>query len=126
MWIAVIVVVVAAAIAWQVRATKRTLRELQSDAERLSREIFDASLLQPTIEVRFSYGYPSFQVTFLSNDLLTSAKRAGLTRLFLERIQDRCKDRSSKKDPFDASRAVWFTSREELEAIATKYARPGQ
>jgi hypothetical protein len=124
MWIAVIVAAVAMIVAWQVLATKRILRELQSEAERLSSEIFGAELPPATVEVRFSYGYPSVQVTFPSTEVVASAKSAGLTHLFLEKIQDRCGKSGSKKYPFDASRAVWFTSKDELEEIAKKSGSP--
>ena len=118
MWSTVLVVVAAGVIAWQASVTRRRARGLRSDVEGLSKEVFGATLIPPTVEISSSYGYPSFQVTFPSNDLLARARHGGQTGLFLVGIQALCKNSGSKRRPFDASVAIWFTSREELARIA--------
>jgi len=135
MWIAIIVAVVAAAAAAVITpralarrrrqlAHRQRLRALQSDADRMSSEVFGAPSVRPTVEVSFSYGWPAFQLTFTSRELVASMKTAGLTDQYLKRIQELCGDSGSNEHPFDASRAVWFTSTEELNDIQSKYGAP--
>jgi hypothetical protein len=121
MWKAVPIVVAAGVIAWQVLVTRRRRRALQLEVERLAKEAFAGSLPPPAVEIGSSYGFSSFQVTFPSNDALARARHAGLTGRFLDGIQNLCKDEGSKENPFNASAAIWFTSREELARIATTY-----
>src|SRR5262245_23680194 len=131
MWIAIIIAVIAAATAViaprvranrrKVRAHKERLRELRANADRISNEVFGTQLIRPTVEASFSYGYPAFQLTFPSKELVASMKTAGLTDQFLKRIQESYRDSGSIENPFDAARAVWFTSTEELDEIQRMY-----
>jgi hypothetical protein len=97
-----------AIVTWRIRVARRSLMALRADAERISIELFGQPL-PPSIEVRYSYGYPSITVRFKSAERLNAAKSSGLTDQFIEKIQTRCKDAGSKKHPYDAARAVWFT-----------------
>ena len=99
---------------------RKRRNELRLDIERISRDIFGECASSPSVQVGHSYGFPRFQLTFPSNELLEQAKSAGLTQSFLNNVQNRCIDSGSKRNPFEASRATWFTSKEQLEAIANK------
>ncbi|MGE0114591.1 MAG: hypothetical protein AB7T07_06870 [Steroidobacteraceae bacterium] len=94
------------------------LRALQREAERISTEVFVDAPSRPAVTVGRAYGYPTFQVAFSSKGALSRANDTGLQAAFLAAIQGRFKASGSKKYPFDASRAVWFTSQEELDAIS--------
>jgi hypothetical protein len=97
----------------------RALRALQHEAERISSEVFVDSENHPKVAVTYSYGYPSVQVTFASREDLARASGAGLTQIFQNAIQERFERSGSKKYPFDASKAISFTSNEGVEAIAS-------
>ena len=114
MWIAGIIGIIAVLIVGRIVWSSKKLRALRSDAEKDLAELFGTWSSCPKVNVKWSYGYPYFQVTFPSNEMLADARSEGITQMFLDRIQERCKAFGPRKRPFDASRCVWFTSTEEL------------
>ena len=63
----------------------------------------------PEFKLSYSYGYPAFRVTFESKIDLNAAVEAGLNTEFLGLIGGLCKDYGSKRRPFRAEAAVFFT-----------------
>ena len=59
----------------------------------------------PTLKTGYSYGFPSFVVTFQNEELLKQADSNGLTNSFVNRISQI----HSKFKEFEAERAIFFT-----------------
>ena len=78
---------------------------------------FNESAFSPSYELRYLYSFPSFQITFKTDEELNMAKSVGITNEFNEKIYSLCKDRGTQSNPFDVETAVWFTSTEELDSI---------
>jgi hypothetical protein len=113
MWAFAIVLGLGAILVGIVLARRRELRAIRNDAERYASKTFADLPALPTVEARWVYGYPAFQVRFRSQADLDAAKRQKLTAAYLDAIQNRCSRLGPRTGPFDASRAVWFTSPEE-------------
>jgi len=75
----------------------------------------------PKYELRSSYGYPSFTITFDSVESLIGAEEEGLNHSFLKDIQELCKDMGSKDNPFNSEKAVFFTTDEYLGNLKTQF-----
>ena len=82
--------------------------------------VFSSLPATPKYEQRYSYGYPAFTVTFASKPDLDENRTNGLTERFTKRIGELCKDSGSKKHPFDAERAIWFTYEGEIDEIVAR------
>jgi hypothetical protein len=63
----------------------------------------------PELKTSYSYGYPAFRVTFKSKLDLNAAADAGLNTEFLGLVGGLCKDYGTKRRPFRAEAAVFFT-----------------
>jgi hypothetical protein len=118
MWTIAILVGVGALFGGMMLASARELRAIQREADGIAAAVFVDRQRGPMITVGRSYGYPTFQVAFASKEDLGRASTAGLNAAFQAAIQERFKATGSRKYPFDASRAIWFTSQEELDAIS--------
>ena len=68
----------------------------------------------PKYEQTYNHGYPAFTVTFVTKSDLNESKAHGLTAQFSHKIGEICRDAGSKKFPFDAERAIWFTYEGEI------------
>ena len=62
----------------------------------------------PAFEMAYSYGVPVFEVHFASQADRSAAVAAGTNDAFLRAIGGVCRHRGSKRQPFDAKRAVFF------------------
>ena len=82
--------------------------------------VFSDSTVRPTYEQGYSYGYPSFTVTFPSKADLQHSETQGRTKRFRDEITQCCEDSGSKKHPFDAERAIWFTYEGEIDEMRSK------
>jgi hypothetical protein len=118
MWTIAIIAGVGAVLGGLMLLSSRELRVFQRDAERIAADVFVDPQSRPEVMVGRAYGYPTFRVTFPSKGELGRASSGGLMQAFLGAIQERFKAAGSRKYPFDAVRAVSFTSREELEEVA--------
>jgi hypothetical protein len=118
MWTIGLLVLVSLLIAGVMLAGSHRQRAFQREAESMVASVFVDSGIRPKVTVGHSYGYPTFQVEFASKEALARASNGGLSAALQDAIQARFKAAGSRKYPFDASRAVWFTSSEELEAIS--------
>jgi hypothetical protein len=118
MWTIAILVGVGALFGAMMLASARELRVTQREADGIAAAVFVDPATGPIVTVGRSYGYPTFQVAFASKEELGRASTAGLNADFQAAIQERFKAAGSKKYPFDALRAIWFTSQEELDAIS--------
>jgi hypothetical protein len=63
----------------------------------------------PELKLSYSYGYPAFRVTFKSKLNVNAAAEAGLNTEFLGLIGTLCKGLGTKRRPFRADAAVFFT-----------------
>jgi hypothetical protein len=63
----------------------------------------------PELKISYSYGYPAFRVTFKSKLDMNAAAEAGLNTEFFGLIGELCKDFGTKRRPFRADAAVFFT-----------------
>ena len=81
---------------------------LQSKCRAAFDGVFGQRASPPRYEMKSSYGYPAFNVTFRSAADLTEAKEKGLNAKFLGAIGAICKGMGPKNRPFDASLAVYF------------------
>jgi hypothetical protein len=71
----------------------------------------------PEFKLSYSYGYPAFRVTFESKLDLNAAAEAGLNTEFLGLIGGLCKDFGTKRRPFRADRAVFFTYQDYINDV---------
>ena len=123
MKIIAIFVAVLFVIALMVRSTK--MRKAREQRFRDAFEsVFSESTVRPTYEQSYSYGYPSFTVTFPSKTDMQHSDTQRRTKRFKEEIAQCCKDSGSKKYPFDAERAIWFTYEGEIDAVRSKLQIP--
>ena len=73
-------------------------------------EIFEVlGSSKPSLEVGYHYGFNYFTVTFSSEADMEKAESLGLIERFQDRIQELYGHRGSKRNPFDAERAVYAT-----------------
>ena len=72
---------------------------------------FDTATDKPTYLLSWSYGRPSFTITFNSEEDLERAKAEGLTNVFSEKIQNLCRSFGGKTNPFEAELAICYTSK---------------
>ena len=82
---------------------KKEKREVESEFRTVF-ESFEGS--PPVLEQSSSYGFPSFMITFASEEEQTQAEESGLLAEFQELIQERYNDAGSEDKPFDADLAV--------------------
>lgn len=120
---AVLVVLLFLVCSWLVVGIRR-YRKFRGTCEAAFTEAFASADGSPQLKIGTAYGFPSFQVTFLTGADVASARARGLTERFAAQIQHLCDDRGFEDRPFDAELAIWFTSQEELGNIQKKYGRP--
>ena len=63
----------------------------------------------PQLKKDSSYGFPAFTLTFQSEAELRQAEESGCISAFKQAIQALYGHTGSKRNPFDADRAVWAT-----------------
>jgi len=80
-------------------------------------QVFGSLTRPPKFEYGRSYGFPQFTVTFETRQDLSRAEGEGLTQHFSKLIEALCLDSDSSSNQFDVSRAIWFTSEEEIRDI---------
>ncbi|MFZ2276617.1 MAG: hypothetical protein WAW39_02415 [Prosthecobacter sp.] len=74
------------------------------------REAFSAKDIPvPHLKESYSYGWPSFTLTFQTEEDLKLAKEAGCISAFKQKIQLFYDHLGGAENPFDADRAVWAT-----------------
>ena len=103
--LSVIALVVVAAV---LRSRKRQKVQQQEYKDAFD-SVFAELSAMPNYEQTYSYGYPAFTVTFATESDLEECNSLGLTKRFSEKISELCGGSGSKKHPFDAKRAIWFT-----------------
>lgn len=69
----------------------------------------DFNFPKPTLQMGTSYGYPTFTITFATEEDLKSAQADGRLGHFKHSISELYGHCGSENNPFDASRAVWAT-----------------
>jgi hypothetical protein len=84
-------------------------RRLKSASDAVFARVYANWRPSPELKISYSYGYPAFQVTFKSKLDVSAAAEAGLNREFLALIGALCKDMGTKRRPFRAEAAVFFT-----------------
>jgi hypothetical protein len=87
----------------------RRHRRLKKASDAAFARVYANWSLLPELKISYSYGYPAFQVTFKSKVDLNAAAEAGLNKEFLRFIGGLCKDLGTKRRPFRADVAVFFT-----------------
>ncbi|MBN8458457.1 MAG: hypothetical protein J0M04_11535 [Verrucomicrobia bacterium] len=69
----------------------------------------DLDYPEPILKTGSSYGYPTFTITFATEDDMKTAQADGLLGIFKRSISELYGHCGSESNPFDASRAVWAT-----------------
>lgn len=69
----------------------------------------DLDYPEPTLKTGSSYGFPTFTITFATEDNMKTAQRDGRLGIFKRSISELYGHCGSESNPFDASRAVWET-----------------
>ena len=64
---------------------------------------------RPSLALRYSYGFPAFTVTFQAKEHRDESEKSGLNGLFVQAIADLCVNEGTRRSPFEAQRAVYFT-----------------
>ena len=71
----------------------------------------------PKLTVGSPYGFPDFRLEFPSRANHQEAADSGAVSRFMVAVQDLCKDRGTKDNPFDARKALYCTDPEHQRAI---------
>jgi hypothetical protein len=87
----------------------RLKRNHLRDFEALKAEFTQKGLPVPELKEGNNYGFRAFTLTFASETELKKAKDAGCIAAFKQAIQGFYGHTGSKRNPFDAERAVWAT-----------------
>ena len=99
----------------------RRLRRNTKKQEELFKEAFDSTFgnldMKPKYVQAYSYSFPSFKVIFSSKEVLEENINNKNTDLFATKIGELCTGFGSKSNPFDVSKAIWFTFEGELESM---------
>jgi len=82
---------------------------LKRSAQAVFDRTFGAFQPRPTFKMSYSYGVPTFNIAFASQNDFDRARTSGLTHSFVASIQDLCRGRGSREHPYEASRAVEFS-----------------
>ncbi len=94
---------------WLVIARIRSKRFHQQHLVAL-REAFPAKdIIVPHLKESYSYGWPSFTLTFSTEEDIKRATEAGCISVFKQKIQLFYDHLGDAENPFDADRAVWAT-----------------
>ena len=64
---------------------------------------------KPSLQIRGSYGFPHFTITFQTEDDMSAAEASGHLNAFKSTINDLCGHYGGKKNPFNVDRAVSAT-----------------
>jgi hypothetical protein len=94
---------------WLLVCRIRARRDHRRHLAALSAAFSSSSLPLPRLKSSYSYGYPSFTLTFSSEAELKQAEESGFIAAFKQAIQSLYMHTGRKQNPFDADRAVWAT-----------------
>lgn len=64
---------------------------------------------EPKLKIGTSYGFPTFTLTFATEEFLKAAQKEGRLGIFKYSISELYGHCGSASDPFDPARAVWAT-----------------
>jgi hypothetical protein len=90
------------------------LRHRVKKEEKVYSSIFDKVFepfqrTKPSLEIRSSYGFPHFTITFRSEEDMSAAEAGGHLHAFKCTINDLCSRYGDKRNRFDVERAVHAT-----------------
>ena len=90
------------------------LRQNAKKDERLFALAFDHAFesfqkAKPTLQIRNSYGFPHFTITFQSENDMNQAEADGHLNTLKSAITELCNHCGDKRNPFDVERAVYAT-----------------
>ena len=92
---------------------RRRLKSYQAAADGYIQTIFADQSFLPEAKVEFVYGIPAFALRFRTDEEKNRAASAGLTRRFVENIQQLCGHLKPRGEDFNAERAVAVFSQED-------------
>lgn len=69
----------------------------------------DIDYPEPTLKTGSSYSYPTFTITFATEEDMKAAQADGCLGIFKQSISELYGHCGSESNPFDAARAVWAT-----------------
>ena len=94
---------------WLLICYTRSCRDHQRHLDALDDAFSSSGLVVPHLKERNSYGFPSFTLTFPTEDALKRAEELGCISAFKRSLQTLYSHTGSSENPFDADRAVWAT-----------------